>query len=218
LSVGIVWFRQDLRLSDNPALCAALKECSTIVPVFIDDDRPGTFSQIGAASRVWLHHSLASLKHSLQTLDTDLVVGQGDPTQVLTKIAAVTGAEKVFWNRCYDPATSERDAALKQALATHNPPLEPHSSLGNLLFEPVTTLKANGTPYRVFTPYWKHLMHTLPGKAPLPAPKNIANNALIKLIKRKNNPLHNVSIDALGLLPTRAWGDRIRCASIRSSA
>jgi len=82
VSLGIVWFRQDLRLSDNPALRAALRDCDEVLPVFIDDERAGTVSQIGAASRVWLHHSLNSLDESLKTLlESQLRSGNLKPRQ-----------------------------------------------------------------------------------------------------------------------------------------
>ena len=67
-TVGIVWFRQDLRLSDNPALTAASRECDHILPVFIDDPREQTLTQVGAASRVWLHQSLHALQQSLRLM------------------------------------------------------------------------------------------------------------------------------------------------------
>jgi len=79
LSVGIVWFRQDLRLADNPALRAAIESCDEILPVFIQDHREGSVGQIGEATQVWLHHSLASLKTSLNKAGSYLHLVQGDP-------------------------------------------------------------------------------------------------------------------------------------------
>jgi deoxyribodipyrimidine photo-lyase len=98
-TIGIVWFRQDLRLSDNPALTAACRECDQILPVFIDDPKEQTLTQIGAASRVWLHHSLLALQQSLQDKGSDLLVAQGASLDVLNTLVAEIGAHRIFWNR-----------------------------------------------------------------------------------------------------------------------
>jgi len=203
LGVGIVWFRQDLRLADNPALKAALARCDSILPVFIDDPSSGTLSQIGEATRVWLHHSLKAFDESLQAAGSKLLIVQGDPVEVLTHMAQSLNADGVFWNRSYDPVSIERDKRVKSALKDH----APESHLGTLLFEPVNTLKADETPYRVFTPYWKNLMHTLPGAAPLAAPRNIASPDLSSVKKKLKKPYKGVSLDALELIPDLDWAE-----------
>jgi len=202
MSCGIVWFRQDLRTADNPALQAALTDCEQVLPVFIADPRAGTLSEIGEASQCWLHHSLLALQTSLQALGSDLLVAEGDPLEVLSRISESSGATRLFWNRCYDPVTVKRDKAIKSALAG----LNPASYLASLLFEPVSTLKADGTPYRVFTPYWKNLLHELPGAAPLPAPKRIKSPDFRPLLKRLEGVASN-SVADLQLLPPLSWGD-----------
>ena len=95
----ICWFRQDLRLKDNPALSAAILEGDTI-PLFILDDETPKEWRFGAASRWWLHQSLMSLNNSL---DDNLWVEQGNPEEILTRILKQTGAKSVHWNRCYEP-------------------------------------------------------------------------------------------------------------------
>src|SRR5512142_593464 len=114
----IVWFRCDLRLSDNPALDAALKRGGPIVPVFIwapeeDGDWPP-----GAASRWWLHHSLRSLKGDLERRSAQLVFRRGPSLDELRSLVRETGADAVFWNRRYEPALRERDARVAQVLSS----------------------------------------------------------------------------------------------------
>lgn len=203
MSVAIVWFRQDLRLGDNPALLAALDACDEVLPVYIHDSRGGTVGQIGEATQVWLHHSLQSLQASLESVQSHLTVLEGDPLTLLPALAKSMSASGVYWNRSYDPVTLERDKAVKTALADYSP----HSFLSTLLFEPVKTLKADGTPYRVFTPYWKNLMGSLPGDAPLAAPKKLPTPALVKVKKSLKKPIKKVSIDDLNLLPDLTWAD-----------
>ena len=110
----IVWFRQDLRLGDNPALRAAAATDAPLIPVFVlDDDTPGDWAQ-GAASRWWLHHSLASLGKSLKG---HLALRRGKAASVIKALAKETGADTVMWNRAYEPFAVERDTALKSDLA-----------------------------------------------------------------------------------------------------
>lgn len=151
MSRGILWFRQDLRLSDNPALREACSQCDELLCLYIDDPLDQTPSRLGSASRVWLHHSLAALRSSLQEKGTDLYFFQGDALGVLQRVAQEIGASQLFWNRCYDPVTVERDKHIKSALQD----LQPRTFNGLLIREPWDTLKADGSPYRVYTPFWK---------------------------------------------------------------
>jgi len=82
-AINIMWFRQDLRLFDNPALCQAARQ-GTVLPVYILDDENAGEYKMGAASRFWLHHSLASLD---QSLDHNLSLYRGDPLAVLLRLA-----------------------------------------------------------------------------------------------------------------------------------
>lgn len=207
MSLAIVWFRQDLRLGDNPALRRAMDAADEILPLYIHDSRKGTLGQIGAASQVWLHHSLMALHASLEKAGSHLTVLEGDPLEILPVLAKLFDVEGVYWNRSYDPVTLERDKQVKSALSEYGG----QSFLANLLFEPVKTLKADGTPYRVFTPYWKNLMDSLPADAPLSAPKKITtqSQALVKktLKNKLKKPLESLSVDELKLVPELPWAD-----------
>ena len=113
MTTTLLWLRQDLRLSDNPALCYAA-ERGAVVPVFIwDDAKPWT---PGGASRWWLHHSLVSLDASLKARGNRLVTLTGDPRLLIDWLVEQTGASAVFWNRRYDGAGREIDAEIKAAL------------------------------------------------------------------------------------------------------
>ena len=150
-NIGIVWFRQDLRLADNPALSEACYECDVIIPLFIADPMEQSVSELGEASCVWLHHSLSDLQASLRTKNSELYLVKGDSLTVLQSIIEKTGANRLFWNRCYDPKTIERDTEIKQILSH----CQPRTFNGLLLQEPWQNLKGDGTPYRVYTPYWR---------------------------------------------------------------
>ena len=166
--ITIVWFRQDLRLADNPALATAV-ERGSVLPIYIlDDENAGAWAP-GAASRVWLHHSLERLNESLQGR---LALFRGDANTVLQQLVANLPVAAVYWNRCYEPWRIRRDSEIKQDLAGQG--IEVESFNASLLWEPWTVNKSDGTPYRVFTPYYqKGCLGAQAPRQPLSAPDKI---------------------------------------------
>ncbi len=151
---ALVWFRQDLRLSDNPALSTALSRHERVIPVFIHTDADPSDSAPGAASRWWLHHSLNSLDASLRELGSRLVIrSNGDIMTLLVQLVEQSGAGSVYWNRLYEPDHIQRDKLIKATLRERG--VEVVSSNGGLLNEPWEISKNDGEPFRVFTPFWK---------------------------------------------------------------
>jgi deoxyribodipyrimidine photo-lyase len=167
----ILWFRQDLRIADNPALHAAAAAGRPIVALYIlDDETPGAW-RMGGASRWWLHGSLAALGAALEKLGARLILRQGHSSKVLNALIAETGAEAVYWNRCYEPFAIERDKNIKAALKNQNVAVE--SFNGSLLFEPWELKTQSETPFKVFTPFHKAALNAAQPRAPLPAPKKL---------------------------------------------
>ncbi len=204
MSVGIVWFRQDLRLADNPALSEAIRECDEILPLFIDDPNKESVSRLGAASRVWLHHSLTQLDAAFSKKGGRLFLAQGDPEQVLSEIAISTGATRLYWNRCYDPVSIKRDKKIKTALTE----LNPRSFNASLLLEPWDTVKSDGTPYRVFTPFWRAMARVLDETPALVKPMSAPRSMTCWITnKRKKGAYSFMTIDAFNLEPSSVEGD-----------
>lgn len=151
----IYWFRQDLRLDDLPALRAAAKSGQPVLPVYIfDEDAPGQW-QPGGASRWWLHHSLAALGNALHERGGALYLARGHTQEVLDDLIAETGANKVFCSRQYEPWAREHEQSLYAHLAEQGVELKRFA--GHLLFEPEVIANKQGLPYKVFTPFWRHL-------------------------------------------------------------
>jgi deoxyribodipyrimidine photolyase len=122
MSTALVLFRRDLRLQDNPALAAACAAHGHVLPVYIHaPDEEGAWA-IGAASQWWLHHSLASLQKRLHSHHAGLHIAQGDSLTCLQALIKQSGADAVYWNRLYEPATIERDTQIKTALPGRSPP------------------------------------------------------------------------------------------------
>ncbi len=145
---AIVWFRQDLRTQDNPALAAAA-EAGNVLPVFILEDQAGLRWPLGGASRWWLHHSLAALREDLGYL----LLARGAAQEVLPALVKQAKAGAVYWNRCYEPHAIARDRRLKTTLRTCG--VEVESFNGNLLHEPWEVTSRRGEPIKLFTPFWR---------------------------------------------------------------
>ena len=189
----IMWFRQDLRLSDNPALLNAIQQ-GRVLPVFILDE--GNDWSIGGASRWWLHHSLLALNESLQG---NLWILRGDAAELLPQLAREHSASHAFWNRCYEPSIIRRDSLIKEQLTAVG--ITATSSNGSLIWEPWENLKQDGTPYKIFTPFYKYAIANNPPAAPSPAAN--ANFDTVKCLQGKNR------IDDLNLLPEINWYEQI---------
>ena len=153
---ALVWFLQDLRLSDNPALADAARQAETIVPVFLwTPGEHGDWAP-GRAARSWLHASLTRLDADLRRRGSRLVLRRADSAlEALRRIAAQTGADAVTWNARYEPALRERDLAVAEALSRDGLEVRVHRS--RILHDPRRIRTAAGAPYTVFTPFWRRM-------------------------------------------------------------
>lgn len=166
--IAIHWFRQDLRIADNPSLLSAI-ESGRLLPIFILDEVNNPENARGGASKLWLHHSLYALN---KALDGNLRVYSGDAKAIIMQLCDEHNISKVCWNRCYEGWRRERDGIIKAQLKARS--IEAESFNGSLLWEPWTIVKGDGTPYKVFTPFFKNGCLNAPEPSqPLSAPTNI---------------------------------------------
>ncbi len=165
---AIIWFRNDLRLDDNPALIAAARSGAPVLALFVLDDESAGAWRMGAASRWWLHHSLASLARDLARLDVTLTLRRGRAEFVLDSLIAETDAGAVYWNRLYEPWAMRRDSEIKARLRANGSTVE--SFNGSLLFEPVKLRNKQGDAFRVFSPFWRACLASERPQPPAPAP------------------------------------------------
>jgi len=197
----LLWFRLDLRLRDNPALCAAVATKAPVVPIFIwapEDEEPWP---PGAASRWWLHHSLRSLQERLAKAGSKLTIRKGPAEQVLRELVAETQPACVFWNRRYEPALVARDQKIKAALSAEGIVVESFNSA--LLFEPWTVRTEKGHPFQVFTPFWKTCLKQPAPAQPLRAPEKLP---------RPSRWPRSAAVEDLELEPKVDWASGIRAA------
>lgn len=194
----LLWFRRDLRLADNPALDQARRLQRPVIPVYIFAPEEEAPWQPGGASRVWLHKSLQALEDGLRHLGSRLILRRGNSLEELEKLIRETGATALFWNRLYEPALHKRDRRIETAMERRG--IRVRSFSGHLINEPDSVATRQGTPFRVFTAYWKHCrrlemsLETVPGVRVLPVPARWPASE---------------KLDSLGLLPGIRWYDGI---------
>ena len=189
---ALVWFRSDLRIRDNQALAEAESSGRPVICLCILDETAGRRRPAGSAQQWWLHHSLAALNGSLETLGNKLLLRSGDTRRVLDEIIRECGAEAIYWNRRYDPEGIAVDTSVMAALRQQG--LDVKSFDGQLLHEPTRVKTGSGGPFKVYTPFWRAFSSGPEPRPPFAAP------AALKPFKAD---LASESLDAWQLLPSR---------------
>jgi len=191
----IVWLRRDLRLADNPALCAAVDTGKPVIVLYIyetDSARP-----LGAASQWWLYYSLYALGQDLAQIGGSLILRKGQAKAVLEAVIHESGADCVLWNRRYSEDARKRDGAIKDILSARG--LTVTSFRAALLTEPWTVKTKTGGYYKVFTPYWRAARAHISDHPPLACPVKI----------RRAAPLASDDIASWSLRPYAPdWGQK----------
>ena len=159
----ILWLRQDLRLIDHPALCAAAEQGPILFLYVLDDETPGEW-RLGGASRWWLHRSLESLGKPVP-----LVLRRGKADDVIAQVLVETGARAVHFTRDYAPWSDGLERRVKAACDEAGATCHRHK--GFLLHEPEAIRTGQGEPYKVYTPFSKACLATGEPREPRPAPK-----------------------------------------------
>lgn len=172
MSNSIVWLRNDLRLSDNPALMAAERSGKGVLPVYIYDIETPGIRPAGAASRWWLHHSLKALDAAFRAVGSRLILRKGRAETVIRQLAAECNADAIFWNRAYDQGSRDRETRLKKACRERGITVESFNA--NLLYEPWEVTTQSGQPFKVFTPFWRACSRRPPSRRPLASPQRLS--------------------------------------------
>jgi deoxyribodipyrimidine photo-lyase len=162
---AIVWFRQDLRISDNLALSEAVARGNGVVALYVLDEQSAGLRPLGGAQRWWLHHSLVDLAKALRNIDIQLVLRRGKSADALRDVIKECGAGTIVWNRRYDPAGVAVDTSIKAGLRDDG--LTVHSFGGHLLHEPSEVRTGTGDAYKVYSPFWRALQQRDEPREPL---------------------------------------------------
>jgi len=190
MSKAILWFRQDLRLIDNPAFYYACEHHDEILPIYIDDAHTSGDWHMGGAQRWWLYHSLESLTLDLIAQQLDLYLFKGKGHEIIADLIKKHNITDVYWNRCYEPYQRDHDTKLKETLTLQG--IKVHSFNGALLYDPAKIKNQSRQFYKVFSQYWKSIKSQDIQIETLPKPKKFP-----KLIQAQGE-----NIDDWHLLPT----------------
>jgi deoxyribodipyrimidine photo-lyase len=197
----IVWFRDDLRLSDHYALHAASNTGAPTICLYVLDEVSGAPNArpLGGAARWWLAQSLQALQKSLHSIGAALVLRKGPTARIIAELARETNAEAVFWN---DMAQAPHRAIADQtAAALKEIGVTSHSFPGDLLVAPAEIRNKENRGLRVFTPFWRRVQALGEPRTPVPAPKRL----------RPGPNLASDSIGGWGLEPKQPdWAGGLR--------
>jgi deoxyribodipyrimidine photo-lyase len=167
----VVWFRRDLRLRDNVALCeAALRADGAVIPLFVLDDALLRGRDVAPARIAFMLDALRELDDALARIGSRLIVRHGQTQAELLAIARAANAHAVFTNKDYTPLARARDARIGNALRAAGVAFEMHKD--QVHFEEAEILTGARNPYTVFTPY-KRAWLARPRPQPRPAPTRL---------------------------------------------
>jgi deoxyribodipyrimidine photo-lyase len=152
--VTVFWFRRDLRFHDNRGLYEALKKSTAVLPVFIfDRNILDQLSDKKDKRIAFIGHALEQLNNKLSKAGSSLLVFYDEPLKAFESICASYPVREVICNHDYEPYAIERDSKISEWLKTKF--ISFHSFKDQVIFEKNEVMKADGTPYTVFTPYSK---------------------------------------------------------------
>jgi deoxyribodipyrimidine photo-lyase len=195
---ALLWFRNDLRLSDHPALLEAVDWSNQLLCVYVLEEESAWAR--GAASRVWLWHSLRALDMALKARGNQLHIVIGDAQALIPGLCESHGLSDVLWSRRYRPDQIEIDKALMSRLK--NDDVQVHSLAGEMLHQPWSLKTGAGGPYKVFTPFWKQLRQRLP-----PPPQDALPERLPPSPDKVQSLSPGDAEVADKLLPALPWGE-----------
>lgn len=162
LNKGVVWIRRDLRLEDHTALSCALSQCNEVYVVFVFDKKILTRLKNKDDKRIsFIIDSLREIEESLNEKGSSLTILYGDPTIEIPAFCKEIKANKLFFNRDYEPYAIKRDNRVIEELISHK--IKAENFRDHVIFEGRDVLKSDLTPYKVFTPYsraWKSKLET----------------------------------------------------------
>ena len=152
---GIVWFRSDLRVDDNPALNAALSNCDEVLAIYIFSQSQWEIHNESNIKQEFLFNNLTSLEESLLKLNIPLIAMNTDSYKTLPKdllnFVIEQKFENIFWNNEFGVNESERDVAVEKNLNENNVQISRFDD--QVIYQPGFLKTGQGNPFSVFTPF-----------------------------------------------------------------
>ncbi|KPV42891.1 cryptochrome/photolyase family protein [Alicyclobacillus ferrooxydans] len=192
----IVWFRNDLRITDNPALWRAAQR-GPVIPVFIHSPDGAPYGYAGEAAAWFIHESVTALACSLRKLGTPLVIRRGPVLSVLQDLVQETSADALYFNARYEAPSRAIDADIVQHFRASGLAVE--RTHAGMLMKPGAVLSEKQQPYKVFTAFWRQVMRQNVMK-PLPAPAHLVP---------VSDQVQSLSLGETGLLHSVPWYEKL---------
>ena len=171
---AIVWIREDLRIENNPALSYATQNHEVVSALYIYNNK--YFDNKREAQKWWLSKSLESFEKDLSIFNISLEILSGDEIDIFSKIKEKDDLT-IYWSKVYEPAVIERGRKIRNIFIKNK--VNYKYFKGNILIEFQEVTKNDGTPFKVFTPFWKGAEQRYLEKVPSKISK-------IKKLKKKN--------------------------------
>ena len=189
---ALVWIRDDFRVNHNSALAYASENHDQVSTVYIFN--PEDYENKREAQRWWIYHSLINFKQELSKFNISLELLVGDEVQVLKKIKTADNVS-LYWNKIPEPGEEKKETKIIKNFEEKN--INYKFFKGNILSEHKEVTKDDGTPFKVFTPFWKVAEQVYLNKVPPKKSKTKKKNKKIFIFKQ--------SSDLSKVLPNKNW-------------
>ena len=183
---AIFWIREDFRIENNPALSFASQNHDNVIALFIYNKT--YFDKKREAQKWWLYKSLEEFKSELLKYKINLQILEGDELDVLSKIKKKDNIS-VYWNKIYEPDVIAKGKKIRDIFLKNE--IEFKYFKGNILNEFQEVTKNDGTPFKVFSPFWRNAEEKYLN---LPSSKNYVVKKKTKLISFFKNGIESKSI------------------------
>ena len=192
LDLGIFWIREDFRIENNPALSYATQNHDNVIALFIYNNID--FDNKRETQKWWLSKSLEAFNNDLLRYNINLQILKGDEIDILSKIKKKDNIS-IYWNKVYEPDIIAKGKKIRDVFLKNE--INFKYFKGNILNEFQEVAKNDGTPFKVFTPFWKNAEQKYLNKAPL-------KKYQIKKLDSKISYFKN-TISPKEILPKKNW-------------
>ena len=191
-SIGIFWIREDFRIENNPALSFATQNHDNVIALYIYNNND--FDNKREAQKWWVYKSLETLKKELSDYKINLEIVKGDELEIFSKFNKKDKLS-VYWNKIYEPDVIAKGKKIRDLFIKNE--INYKYFKGNILNEFQEITKNDGTPFKVFTPFWRNAEQVYLNKP-------LSKNYIVKK-KIKKITIFKKCIEPIEILPKKNW-------------
>ena len=191
-STGIFWIREDFRIENNPALSFATQNHDNVIALYIYNNND--FDNKREAQKWWVYKSLETLKKELSDYKINLEIVKGDELEIFSKFNKKDKLS-VYWNKIYEPDVIAKGKEIRDLFIKNE--INYKYFKGNILNEFQEITKNDGTPFKVFTPFWRNAEQVYLNQPP-------GKNYIVKK-KIKKITIFKKCIEPIDILPKKNW-------------